>query len=137
MSKPHIPKKDYSRSERIADLLQKELAYIIQYKLKDPRLNLISITEVKVNNNLAFADVYISDLNSLTTQQNSEADVIHILNHAMKKITQHLAGAVKLRYIPKVRFHMDNTVIKGRQLSSLIEDAVNRDKSSYNKNLDD
>lgn len=119
--------KEFSRTQRISDQVQKELAQIIQLEMKDPRLGLVTVSTVEVSRDLAFADVYISFLN--VDGQEQAKELLDVFNHASGFLRSQLARAIKLRFIPKLRFYYDASLSRGQHLSSLIERVVAEDQS--------
>jgi ribosome-binding factor A len=115
--------KEYARSERLASQIQRELAALIQTGLKDPRLGMPSILEVQVSKDLAHARVYFSVLNAEQAD-----DCLEALNHASGFLQREIGKQLKARVTPKLSFIYDDTDIRGRQLSDLIDSAVANDK---------
>jgi ribosome-binding factor A len=115
--------KEYARSERLASQIQRELAALIQNGLKDPRLGMPSILEVQVSKDLAHARVYFSVLNAEQAD-----DCLEALNHASGFLQREIGKQLKARVTPKLSFIYDDTDIRGRQLSDLIDSAVANDK---------
>jgi ribosome-binding factor A len=115
--------KEYARSERLASQIQRELAALIQTGLKDPRLSMPSILEVQVSKDLAHARVYFSVLNAEQAD-----DCLEALNHASGFLQREIGKQLKARVTPKLSFIYDDTDIRGRQLSDLIDSAVANDK---------
>jgi ribosome-binding factor A len=66
--------REFSRGRRIADHIQKELAVLIQQEIQDPRVGLVTINEVKVSRDLAFADVYFTSFASDVFSRKKGAD---------------------------------------------------------------
>ena len=66
--------KEYSRTQRVADQVQKELAQLIQLEMKDPRLGMVTVSAVKVSRDMSFADVYVSFL-GVDDQENIDQSV--------------------------------------------------------------
>lgn len=123
--------RDYSRTQRIADQLQKELAQLIQFEIKDPRLGMVTVSYAKVSKDLGYADVYITVL-PLNGKDEAEAivDSLKILNGAAGFLRGELARNVKLRAIPQLRFHFDQTIERGRHLHHLIEATIRQENQS-------
>ena len=115
--------KDYARSERLASQIQRELALLIQTELKDPRLGMPSILEVQVSKDLAHARVYFSVLNP----EDAEA-CLQALNSASGFLQREIGKSIKSRVTPRLSFIYDDTDIRGRQLSDLIDSAIANDK---------
>ncbi|MCY1409555.1 Ribosome-binding factor A [compost metagenome] len=119
--------KEYSRTQRIGDQMQRELALLIQREIKDPRLGLVTITGVDVVRDLSHAKVYITimgqDDNAEVVKQN-----ISILNDAAGFLRMQLGKAMKLRTVPQLHFNYDASIRRGAELSALIERAVAEDR---------
>ena len=115
--------KEYARSERLASQIQRELAGLIQSGLKDPRLAMPSILEVQVSKDLAHARVFFSVLDP-----EDAAGCLEALNRASGFLQREIGKQLKSRVTPKLSFIYDDTDIRGRQLSDLIDSAVASDK---------
>lgn len=113
--------KTSNRLGRISDQLKQELALLIQSELRDPRLGMISVLDVKVSRDLAHADVFITVLGA------EPPEAVAALNHAGGYLRNLLAKNVNLRVTPKLKFIFDESVERGRKLSSLIDEAVAQD----------
>ncbi|MFV3415546.1 30S ribosome-binding factor RbfA [Pseudomonas nitroreducens] len=119
--------KEYSRTQRIGDQMQRELALLIQREIKDPRLGLVTITGVDVARDLSHAKVYVTvmgqDDNAEVVKQNTS-----ILNDAAGFLRMQLGKAMKLRTVPQLHFSYDASIRRGAELSALIERAVAEDR---------
>ena len=119
--------KEYSRTQRIGDQMQRELALLIQREIKDPRLGLVTITGVDVARDLSHAKVFITVMG-----QDDNAEVIKqntaVLNDAAGFLRMHLGKAMKLRTVPQLHFTYDASIRRGAELSALIERAVAEDR---------
>ena len=115
--------KDYPRSRRIAEQIQRELSDIIRLEMKDPRVGMITITDVEVTQDYAHAKVFFTLL----------GDAAHVeattrtLQHAAGFLRSELAHRLKLRVVPQLRFEYDVSVERGARLSRLIDEAVATD----------
>ncbi|AYN95961.1 MULTISPECIES: 30S ribosome-binding factor RbfA [Pseudomonas] len=118
--------KEYTRTQRIGDQMQRELALLIQREIKDPRLGLVTITDVNVARDLSHAKVFITVLGKDSSED--IAQNLGILNEASGFLRQQLGRAMKLRTIPQMRFHYDESIRRGAELSALIERAVSEDR---------
>ena len=117
--------REFGRGLRVADFVRDELAKIIQHEMRDPRVGMISVNEVSVSKDLAFADVYVSSMEALTAGEREE--LIGVLNKAAGFFRSELAKRHSMRTTPKPRFHYDETVERGPALEALIDFAVNSD----------
>ncbi|TBR42421.1 30S ribosome-binding factor RbfA [Marinomonas agarivorans] len=118
---------EFNRTSRIGDQLQKELASIIQFEMKDPRLGLITINEVRVAKDLGYADIYYTVLGmDDNAEKLSETQVA--LESASGFLRRRASQEIKLRVMPKLRFHYDESVINGAKMSALIDQAIKSNK---------
>jgi ribosome-binding factor A len=93
-----------SRSERIADRIKRDLALLFLQEINDPRLDGVNITYVEVDRELAFADVYVSKMDS----EDRKAEILEALRKASGFIRSQLAMSIShLRTFPEIRFHWD------------------------------
>ena len=112
--------KEYSRTERVADQIQRELAQLIQREVKDPRLPvLVTVSAVKISKDLSHAKIYITVFDKDKNKQIDQA--LEILNHAAGFLRTCLARILKLRVTPKLYFVHDVSVEYGSHLSDLID----------------
>jgi ribosome-binding factor A len=93
------------RLHRIADRIKQELAGMLIREVSDPRLQRIFVTDVKIDRELAFADIYVSALEGSARS----ADVLTALETASGFLRRTLAARVELRTFPRLRFHWDPT----------------------------
>ena len=106
------------RTERLASTLQQELAQIIMRELNDPRLTgLISITRVKVSDDLSMADVYISSMG--TAGQQTAA--LNALKHSAGMMRTKLTKMLSLRQVPFLRFQVDEQLKKEMAILDLLD----------------
>ncbi|MFC2973401.1 30S ribosome-binding factor RbfA [Azotobacter bryophylli] len=119
--------KDYSRTQRIGDQMQRELSLLIQREIKDPRLGMVTITGVQVVRDLSHAKVFITVMGKEDSAQEIERN-LEILNEAAGFLRMLLGKSMKLRTIPQLHFCYDASIRRGVELSALIERAVAEDR---------
>jgi ribosome-binding factor A len=124
--------REFSRGRRIADLIQKELAVLVQREMKDPRLGMITINDAKVSRDLAYADVYFTML----PEANAETAET-VLNDAGGYLRSQLAKVMSTRTTPKLRFHYDSTIKNGARMSQAIDKALARDEETRDEKAGD
>ncbi len=93
------------RLQRIADRVKQELAEMLIREISDPRLKQIFVTDVKIDKELAFADVYISAVEGASRAP----EVLAGLESASGFMRRALSARVEVRAFPKLRFHWDPT----------------------------
>lgn len=119
-----------TRTQRIANRIRDELSEIIIYEASDPRLNGVSVTDVTVDRELAFADIYVSAFEGSQRSQ----EIIAGLEHAQGYLRRQLAHRIDLRTFPQLRFHWDPTFEHAEHIDKLIaslhenNDATNGDE---------
>ena len=118
--------KEYSRTSRVAQQIQKELARIIQQEVKDPRIGMATISGVDVTRDLAYAKVFVTFL-TIGEQTNEES--LEGLNAASGYIRRLLGKAMRLRIVPEIRFCFDETLTEGLRISEMVSSAVKVDKT--------
>ncbi|ABP80940.1 ribosome-binding factor A [Streptococcus pneumoniae] len=119
--------KEFSRTQRIGDQMQRELALLIQREIKDPRLGLITITAVDVSRDLSHAKIFITIMGQDDDQEAIKGN-LRILNDAAGFLRMQLGKSMKLRTVPQLHFNYDASIRRGVELSSLIERAVAEDR---------
>lgn len=128
--------KEYSRAQRIGDQMQRELAQLILREVKDPRVSgLVTVTAVEVSRDASHAKVFITVMGAEIDAESIRLSV-KVLNNASGFLRMQLGKAMKLRSVPNLRFHYDESVIRGAQLSALIERAVTEDRQHDDEETD-
>ena len=132
-----------SRGQRVADQIQRELATLIQLEVRDPRVGMVSITGIDLSRDLAHAKVFITVLDTVTTNgaianvisaEEDDLDLIQVqdnvkaLNKAAGFLRSLLSKRLALRAVPKLRFFYDASIENGQRLSGLIDDALTADQ---------
>ena len=117
--------KDFPRARRVADQMQRELSELIRLEIKDPRVGMLTITEVEVTRDMDHAKVFFTTLGG-----NPEHDAcLEGLQRASGFLRTQLSQRMQLRQVPKLSFVYDHSVERGVQLSQLIESAVAEDRT--------
>jgi ribosome-binding factor A len=117
--------KAFPRAKRIAQQIQQTLSELIRREVRDPRLGMVTLTEVRVSSDLSYAKVYFSVLGA-QPQQAQE-----ILQAASPLLRGPLGRALGIRHSPELRFVQDELIEKGAQLSALINKAVKDDVARH------
>ena len=109
-----------ARLGRIEEEYKKELSQIVGYELKNPNVTgLISITKVKVTNDLKIAKVYVSILNAKNTKEN-----LAWLKKSSGFIRSELARRVNLRNTPELIFELDDSLEYGAKIDSILKEIM-------------
>jgi ribosome-binding factor A len=115
--------KDFARTDRVAEQIQRELAEMIRLEVKDPRVRMVTLTAVEVTADYSHAKVYYTALEGESRQLQQG------LERASGFLRSQLAHAMKLRVIPQLHFAYDTSVERGARLSQLIDDAIASDRN--------
>jgi len=118
--------KQYSRTQRIGDQIQRELAILIPQEVRDPRLGFVTITGVDVSRDVGHAKVFITIMGENSAEVIKEN--LDVLNDTAGYLRMLLGKAMKLRSVPALHFHYDASITRGALLSALIEQAVTEDQ---------
>lgn len=107
----------YKRSQRVGDLLREEIADIIMRKVKDPRLGFVTVTGVKLTDDLKIAHVFISVL-----KEEEKNTALEILNAAKKFIRSETAKRIRMKTIPSIDFMIDESIEYGEKIDRLLKE---------------
>jgi ribosome-binding factor A len=107
------------RQERVSEIMREELSLLIGAELTDPRLTdaMVSVTDVKVSQDLRNARVYVEHL--LPPARSGE--VLDALRHAETYLRHALVENLDLRFVPMLSFHIDSTNERGRRIDALLD----------------
>lgn len=119
--------KEYSRSQRVAEQIRRELAELIRLEVKDPRIGMISLTDVEVTPDYAHAKVFFT---SMTGEEGLD-EILAGLRRASGFLRRELGRRVRIHTTPELHFHYDKSLEQGSRLSRLIDDAVREDEARH------
>ncbi|MGH8555875.1 MAG: 30S ribosome-binding factor RbfA [Methylococcales bacterium] len=111
--------REFSRSQRVASQMQRELAVILRSEIKDPRLGFITINEVELSRDLSVAKVYFTVLGKARDQIEKDRE---ILDRSIPFIRRGLARRMRIRVLPELRFIYDESLEKGMRIDHLLND---------------
>jgi len=104
------------RLQRIADRIRETLSEMLIYEINDPRLQQIYVSDVKVDRELAFADIYVSAVEGVSRAE----EILAGLESASGYMRRTLAGRIELRTFPRLRFHWDPTLENADHIEKLL-----------------
>lgn len=120
--------KEFSRSDRVAEQIQRELADLLQFEVKDPRVGRVTVTEVEVSGDMAHAKVYY-------TAKAGTPELQKGLDKTAGFLRGQLSKRMLLRTVPQLHFIYDASIDRGMRLSQLIDEALS--PSQENPSSDD
>jgi ribosome-binding factor A len=109
--------KDFARSDRVAEQIQRELADLLQFEVKDPRVGMVTVTEVEVTGDMAHAKIYYS-------AKAGTAELQVGLEKTAGFLRGQLAKRMLLRTVPQLHFIYDASIDRGMKLSKMIDEAL-------------
>lgn len=112
--------RDFSRTLRVAEQIQRDLAELLRTEVKDPRIGMVTLTDVEVTADYAHAKVFFTILGDAE----QIAAATEGLTRAAGFLRHELGHRIKLRSIPQLHFIHDESVERGVRLSQLIDEAV-------------
>ena len=124
--------KEYSRSERVADQIQREVAEIIAQELQDPRIGRVTVSGSSLSRDLSNATLYITVPADGDVQRALEG-----LNRASGFVRRRLGQRVRMRHVPRLRFAHDETLDRATRVGELIDAATQADNDSSGPNRED
>ena len=121
--------REFNRTDRVAEQLQRELAQIIQLEIKDPRVGMVTVSAVEVSRDLYYATAFVTFL-GISEDDKSIKQALAVLNDATGFIRSLVGKRMKLRVIPQIKFEFDQSISRGSELSALINKAREKDSDS-------
>jgi ribosome-binding factor A len=113
------------RSEKVADLIQKEISQMLVKSIKDPRIGFVTITKVTVSQDFRFAKVYFSVAGTLKEREKSMKG----LDSAKGYVRKELGRRIRLRYTPEIMFQFDPSIEYAIHMEELIQ-SIHQEKGS-------
>ena len=102
--------------DRIASQMLKEISYVLASEVKDEDIRFVTVTDVKVTNDLSFAKVYVTVL-----KEDKIAETMKALKNASGFIRKELAERLEIRHIPELEFVYDESIAYGKKIENIIE----------------
>lgn len=115
----------YKRSQRVGDLIREEVADIIMYRLKDPRIGFVTVTGVDMSPDMKMARVFVSVL-----KEEDRELTLEILNSSRSFIRSLLSKRLRMKIIPTVEFRFDTSIEYGYRIDKLLKEIKDRDEDT-------
>ncbi|MGC9456022.1 MAG: 30S ribosome-binding factor RbfA [Halothiobacillaceae bacterium] len=116
--------RDFPRARRVAEQIQRELAELIRDEINDPRIGLLTITDVEVSRDLAHAKVYFS---TLASEERAVAQ--EVLDGAAGFLRAEIGARMRLRVVPQLHFLHDDSIERGMRMDALIDSVRAEDRA--------
>ncbi|VFP84439.1 30S ribosome-binding factor [Candidatus Erwinia haradaeae] len=119
--------KEFTRLQRVAQAMQKEIAIIVQSEMNDPRLDkIITVSGVTLSRDFSYAKVFVTFLND--KDEVSQSESLRILSGAAGYIRSVLSQTMRLRITPRLSFFHDNSFREGVRISHLVTNIIQSDE---------
>ena len=105
------------RPERVADILREEISQIVGYELEDPRLTMVTVTDVRLSDNLREAQVFVTVMGD----EEEHRIALSALRHAAPYVRKQLSLSLNLPRTPEIHFVRDRVEEKGERVDQLLE----------------
>lgn len=123
--------REFTRADRVSQELKKEIAVILQQEVKDPRIGMVTVSDVEISRDLAYAKIFVTFL--FDEDESVVVRGLEGLNKASGYI-RHLVGkAMRLRIVPELRFVYDHSLVEGMRMSNLVTDVIRKDQEKHTK----
>ncbi len=117
--------KEFSRGQRVAEQIRRELAELIRQEVKDPRVSFVSLTDVELTPDYAHAKIFFTAMGGA----DSVPGILEGLRRASGFLRRELGKRVRIHTLPELHFHYDRSVEEGSRLSQLIDQTVREDEA--------
>ena len=117
--------KEFSRSNRVAEQMRRELADLLQFEVKDPRVGMVTVTEIEVTGDMEHAKVYYS-------AQAGTPELQTAIEKTAGFLRTQLAKRMLLRKVPQLHFVYDSSLDYGMKMGKLIDEARASDGTEKN-----
>ena len=121
--------KEFSRASRVAQQLQREVAMILQREVKDPRIGMVTVSDVEISRDLAYAKVFVTFL--FDSDESAVERGLEGLNKASGYIRTLVGKAMRLRIVPELRFVYDQSLVEGMRMSNLVTNVIRQDQERH------
>jgi len=119
--------REYARTDRVGQQIQKEIAIILMREIKDPRLSMTTVSAVEVTRDLAYAKIFVTFFNDNAEEIKASLEV---LADAEGYIRSLLGKRLRARIMPHLRFVYDSSMSEGVRMSALVDKAVASDNNT-------
>ena len=114
--------KSFHRTDRVSAQLRRELGTLVHEAVREHNLPSVSVSDVEVSRDLAHAKVFVT---ALQAERSKEA--VKALKELSRELRYQLGRAMKLRHVPELHFHYDDSVDRGERIDNLLRDLSSQD----------
>ncbi|MGH1428371.1 MAG: 30S ribosome-binding factor RbfA [Arenicella sp.] len=124
--------REFPRSDRVAQAVSRGLANLLQFEVKDQRVKRLSVVEVNVTRDLRHATIFV--FGSQMVDDNDIETSMRLLDKAKPFLKRRLAQTMDMRRCPDLHFKYDHSIVRGQELSALIDSVVEPEASDLDEN---
>ncbi len=114
-----VPKKSFQRTERISVQIRRDLGAFVQAAVRDHGLPSMSVSDVEVTRDMAHAKVFVTAL-----QAERSFEAVAGLKALARELRMQLAQTMRLRFVPELHFHYDDSLDRGERIDTLLRDLI-------------
>ncbi|SDI96125.1 ribosome-binding factor A [Ferrimonas sediminum] len=123
--------REFSRTRRVNQQIQRELATILMREVRDARLGMVTINEVETSRDLNYAKVFVTFLDSEPEQVKAQMDALLELAPYIRSL---LASSLRnMRAIPELRFSYDKSLVEGIRMTNVVTKVIAEDQAKADK----
>lgn len=119
---------NFSRTDRVAQQVQQEIAMILQRDFKDPRVGWVTVSSVEVTRDLAYVKVFFTLLGQDDNKEKIEETKV-VLNNASGFFRNEIGKRMRLRIVPEIKFIYDDSLVTGIEMSKKVSEAISKDQT--------
>jgi ribosome-binding factor A len=112
-----MPGKSFHRTDRVSAQLRRDLGQIVHKAVREHGLPSVSVSDVEITRDMAHAKVFVTAL-----LPDKSAEAIKGLKALAPELRYQLAQAVRMRHVPELHFHYDDSVDKGERIDALLRE---------------
>ena len=112
-----MPGKSFHRTDRVSAQLRRDLGLLVHQAVRDHGLSSVSVSDVEITRDMAHAKVFVTAL-----LPDKAAETVKALKELAPEIRFQLARAVRMRHVPELHFHYDDSVDRGERIDALLRD---------------
>jgi ribosome-binding factor A len=114
----------FAKSDKVADLIRHAISNALLTQVEDGRLRWISVVEVRISPDFSHAKVFYSVIEPQLTREDAEV----CLRENIREIRKYVAGNLRLRQVPELRFHFDDTQDRARRIEDILDEIRKEDQ---------
>ncbi len=116
--------------DRVREEIKQEISRILEFETRDPRFNLVSVTEVKLSRDMRYATVYITKVGDKSEKETARSALVESSGFLRSK----LANNLDLRHTPELEFKLDKTMEKAARIEQILAEEEEKEEEKEKDN---